>query len=190
MSTRADRKEQTRVALGDAAVRLFVDQGFDRTTVEDIAAAAGVSRRTFFRYFPTKEAAFFATHDDRFADFVALVARGQQRWGVWGACREAFLEVAKRYEADRARSIAWRQVLTATPELQAHDLRLDAQWEGEVRDRFLGEGMSPLRAAVQAGVMMGAVRAVLDQWYREEGDLVAMGREAFGWLDEVGRATD
>ena len=54
MSLRDNKKVQTRAALRAAALRLFRIKGFDRTTVDEIAAEAGVSRTTFFRYYPTK----------------------------------------------------------------------------------------------------------------------------------------
>src|SRR5262245_30659081 len=52
---RARKKAETRRALQEHALRLFVEHGYEATTVERIAAAAGVSHMTFFRYFPTKE---------------------------------------------------------------------------------------------------------------------------------------
>ncbi|MFL6117244.1 MAG: TetR family transcriptional regulator [Catenulispora sp.] len=64
--TLAERKRQlVRDELGDAALRLLAKQGFEETTVDQLAAAAGVSRRTFFRYFPSKE--------DVIISFLALV---------------------------------------------------------------------------------------------------------------------
>lgn len=59
MSLRDNKKTRTRGALRAAALRLFRAKGFERTTVDEIAAAAGVSRTTFFRYYPTKEAVVF-----------------------------------------------------------------------------------------------------------------------------------
>src|SRR3712207_4563900 len=59
MSLRDNKKTRTRAALRAAAFHLFRTKGFDRTTVDEIAAEAGVSRTTFFRYFPTKEAVVF-----------------------------------------------------------------------------------------------------------------------------------
>ena len=52
---RERKKAQTRRTIQEQALRLFTANGYDRTTVQDIAAAAGVSHMTFFRYFPTKE---------------------------------------------------------------------------------------------------------------------------------------
>src|ERR1700679_1674423 len=68
---RARKKQETRDAIVTAALRLFREKGFDATTIDEIAAAVGVSSRTFFRYFPTKEDVVFL--DQIFED--ALLAR-------------------------------------------------------------------------------------------------------------------
>src|SRR4051812_31783126 len=58
-SLRAESGARVHQALVDAALELFAAQGYDQTTTTEIAAAAGVSPRTFFRYFPTKERVVF-----------------------------------------------------------------------------------------------------------------------------------
>ncbi len=70
------KQEVVRVALAAAAEKLFLSQGFEQTTVEEIARAAGVSRRTFFRYFESKEDVL-AAHAERFGErlYAALAAR-------------------------------------------------------------------------------------------------------------------
>ena len=69
---RQQRKQQTRKAIQDQALRLFLADGFESTTVERIADAAGVSHMTFFRYFPTKES---VVTDDDFDPVIAQLIR-------------------------------------------------------------------------------------------------------------------
>src|SRR6478735_6141947 len=71
---RAQRKEETRTAIRDAAFRLFAEQGYEATTIDDIASAADVSPRTFFRYFPTKDDVVFNDHPERLEDLREMLA--------------------------------------------------------------------------------------------------------------------
>ena len=71
---RAAKREAVRRTIGRAAVELFLHRGFQQTTIDDVAAAANVSRRTYFRYFGTKDEALFAWVDDVGSDIAAVVA--------------------------------------------------------------------------------------------------------------------
>src|SRR5258708_29078759 len=77
MSLRERKRERTRQALVDAALELFERDGYDRTTVADIAAAAEIGTRTFFSYFASKEELLFPESDARVeASIEAIAARG------------------------------------------------------------------------------------------------------------------
>ena len=72
---RSRKKHRTRLAIQDAALELFAEQGFEETTVEQIAARADVSTATFFRYFKTKSDVVFGGHGDERADHLPDLAR-------------------------------------------------------------------------------------------------------------------
>ena len=78
MNRREKQRLETRRMLAEHALRLFQEQGFDETTVEEIAAAAGVSHRTFFLHFATKAAAAFPDHEDRVVIFTERLGRRQR----------------------------------------------------------------------------------------------------------------
>src|SRR5690606_38171814 len=114
-----------------------LERGFDATTVDDVAARAGVSRRTFFRYFPSKESAFFADQRRRLEAFDARTDALCARRGAWDAVRTALLDVATSYTVDPAVALAWRRVMRSSPTLVAADLALDATWEDHIRARLV-----------------------------------------------------
>ncbi len=190
MNLRERKKARTRQALGDAAVLLFLERGHESTTIEEIAAASGVSRRTFFRYFPTKEAAFFASHHERFEAFACSVDQGRVTSNAWAAARAALLELAARYAEDRRGSLAWHAVVEAAPGLRVQDVACDRRWEARLRDALVADGCSSVDAAVRAGATMGVFRAALSDWYGDDArtDLIGAVRRALDWLDPAWRA--
>ena len=74
----AGGKPPMRDALVAAAFRLFLERGYEQTTVDDIVALAGVGRRSFFRYFPSKEDVVFPDHERCLADMEAFLAAGTE----------------------------------------------------------------------------------------------------------------
>lgn len=181
---RAQNRRTTREALVTAALRLFGERGFDAVTVDEIAVAAGVSRRTFFRYFPSKEAAFFAPQEARLAAFEGVLAVQLARTGDAGeAVREALLGMARTYMAERAAVLAAHRVLHAARGLAAWDQQLDSRWE-QVIAGAMAPTLGETQAVVYAGALVGTVRAGLRRWFDAEGafDLEDFGRQAFAWL--------
>ncbi|MGO9149683.1 MAG: TetR family transcriptional regulator [Acidimicrobiales bacterium] len=118
---RERKKAKTRLAIREHAMALFKDQGYDKTTVEQIAAAAEVSPSTFFRYFPSKEEVVL--QDDY--DALLIAAFHAQELGVpplqalRNAISEVFLSMPEGQQAQEAERI---RLMTEVPELWARML--------------------------------------------------------------------
>jgi len=118
---RERKKVKTRLAIREHAMALFKDQGYDKTTVEQIAAAAEVSPSTFFRYFPSKEEVVL--QDDY--DALLIAAFHAQEVGVpplqalRNAISEVFLSMPEGQQAQEAERI---RLMTEVPELRARML--------------------------------------------------------------------
>ncbi|MFS3128383.1 TetR/AcrR family transcriptional regulator [Nocardioides sp. Bht2] len=103
-------RERTREAVRDevltSAWLLFADNGFERTTVDQIAESAGMSRRSFFRYFATKEELILIRlieHDEKVA---AMLSARPAEEGAWTAVRAALVPMLEAHELQRERSLA------------------------------------------------------------------------------------
>ncbi|MFG2005682.1 TetR family transcriptional regulator [Spirillospora sp. NPDC048911] len=115
---RERKKLKTRRAIQDHALRLFVEQGYDETTVEQIAEAAEISPSTFFRYFPTKEDVVIT---DEYDPIMAEIFRAQPAGaGVIDALRATFREILPQMLAGDMDTVIARMRLTAqVPALRA-----------------------------------------------------------------------
>jgi AcrR family transcriptional regulator len=136
MGLREDKKRATRAALSWAAVRLIVERGYDGALVEDIAAAAGVSPRTFNNYFGSKAEAVASRHLDRclaVADHLRARPAGEP---LWTALAQAFVaqlepgpEVTAHPRPDREAWVPGLRLMLAVPAVQAETLRAGATAE-------------------------------------------------------------
>ena len=114
------------------ALRLFSDQGFDETTVEEIAAAAGVSRRTFFRYFDSKAAVLWDEFDGEVEELRAAFERVPDDVPLMDAIRQVVVGV-NRYHAEDVPELRTRMnLITAVPALQASAAPHYDAWERAV----------------------------------------------------------
>lgn len=180
-------RPETRDRVGRAAFALFAERGFDDVTADEAAAAAGVGRRTFFRYFPSKEDAVFFDHAARVQRFKAtLEAAAETGAPAFDIARDAFLEIAKEYVEDKAIHKARNDIVEASPQLVAAELRRDKAWERILAAFFASYGtQKKFEAAVGAAVMIGAARAALNTWY-ESGcrrDLMRLARDAYAFIE-------
>jgi AcrR family transcriptional regulator len=112
------RKERRRQALKDTALRLFASQGYDATTTEEIAERAGLSWRTFFRHFPTKESVLFGGNYAWF-ETLAKVCRNQpSSLNDLEAVHAALMECAPTLEPRRARIRLYEKSIASSPTLR------------------------------------------------------------------------
>jgi AcrR family transcriptional regulator len=177
---RERKKAATREALHRAAVRLAAERGLEHVTVEAIADAAGVSRRTFSNYFSNKEEALFhgdAERARRLLEIVRTAPAGEQPWDVLGAAAEGMLTEAAG-EVDTAEAERRRR-LRAAPGLLAHQVAAYAAVErelaAELAGRLSGRDVE-LRSRVLAATFLATVRTAVD---------VATGRPLPQLLDTV-----
>jgi TetR/AcrR family transcriptional regulator, regulator of mycofactocin system len=165
------RKQVARSRVEDASLRLFAERGFERTTVDDLAAASGVGRRTIFRYFPSKNDIVFGALDDRLDVLTRELATG----GAAGLplvdmMRRAF-HVAGGYAPAERASLAVRiQLIATVPSLRAHAALRYLAWEDTVRAAVaartgLQRGVYP-RACAKA--IIAVMWAAFETW-RENG---------------------
>ncbi|MET0819877.1 MAG: TetR family transcriptional regulator [Aeromicrobium sp.] len=156
-----------------AAFDLFDVRGFDETTVDDIARAAGVGRTTFFRYFGSKEAVIFPEHDELLARIAARLDAGDAD-SRDSAVAEAARLVLRYYigEGDRAR-IRYR-LISSVPVLKTREIASIRQYQSlfarALSSWAPGDPDAVLRAELLASAIVTAHNHVLRRWLRGEVD--------------------
>jgi len=122
-SRRQEHKLQTQRALQQAALSLFAEQGYDETTTDEIAERAGVSPRTFFRYFPTKESVLFVGEYGWFQSFTKRFLEQPEELSDLDAMRETLLNLAANLTKIRKALILYEKAVASSPTLRGgvHD---------------------------------------------------------------------
>jgi AcrR family transcriptional regulator len=165
--------------LRQAALELFGERGFDATTVEDIAARAGLTERTFFRYFSDKREVLFAGSDELIAHMLAALdavpAHSPPLDQVFAA-----LEAAQDLFVDRAASRRRQQVITAHAELQERELMKLATMTAALAQRLQERGVDEPLAQLAAEAGVAAFRVAFTGWI--DGD------DAGSYIDALHRA--
>ncbi|MGB0101323.1 MAG: TetR family transcriptional regulator [Nocardioides sp.] len=176
---RERHKQDTRRALEEAALRRFAEQGYDETSVEAVAADAGVSTRTFFRYFSTK-------------DEVLEMGRGERQAELRAALRElttsdltdlavveaAMSRLAEGFTADRERVVLRQRAAETSPVLRGRLFDTFASWERVVAHE-LGDDA---RGRTLAAVGFAVFRAATVTWVEDGGSLPGLVEEGFAAL--------
>jgi AcrR family transcriptional regulator len=186
-SLRERNKARTREALVEAAFGLFEAKGYDHTTVDDIAAAADVSPRTFFRYFATKDDVIFGQFPDVTAELLAtLEARPADEAAITSLRHAARVVAARELENPDATRLILRLV-AETPSLGDTYVRLLSHLDAAIVDwaaKRLGTSADDLRPRLLAAAAMAARRAAVDTWLENGavGDLQALLDDALDLL--------
>src|SRR5689334_9458167 len=186
---RERRKRLTAAELEAAALRLFGERGFDAVTVDDIAAEADVSRRTFFRYFASKEDVLLADHFVQLARLREAIAARPAGEPVLTALRNALLSMSSDFEDRKEMVILRGRIMRETPSLQARSLVHQKTWEDAmqemVADRLGVDPVTDLRPGGVASTTLAAMRVAFQTWLSAgaTGDLIAMTAEALDLLD-------
>jgi AcrR family transcriptional regulator len=186
---RERNRRRTATELEQAALRLFTERGYDAVTIDDIAGEAGVSRRTFFRYFATKEDALFSDQPDRLVELRQALAARPAEEPPLKAVREALLSMAGNYEEEKEHLLRRVRIMRGTPALLGRALIYQRSWEDAlselVADRLGVDPLSDPRPGVVAGATMAALRTAITLWLAEQGKahLPTLAAEAFELLD-------
>lgn len=163
------RGAQTAERLRARAIELFSAKGFDATTVEEIARAAGVSHMTFFRHFPTKASVLL---DDPYDPLIAASVKAQHQdlaplervcKGLLDAWR-AMPDLTDRETRARVR------ITARHPALRARAYENTQRTADALIDTLMESGASRLEAAVAAGAALGAMMAALFEWGSNDDD--------------------
>jgi TetR/AcrR family transcriptional regulator, regulator of mycofactocin system len=157
------------------ALRLFTEQGFETTTIEQIAAEAGVSERTFFRYFGSKASVLWTEFESEVAAIGAALAQSPEDVPMMDAIRAAVVS-ANHYHAEDVLQMRMRMNLIATvPALSASAAEHYDSWEraiSEFAGQRLGQPADSLYPLAVGRAALAACRAAYDRWSaRADNDL-------------------
>lgn len=186
--SRGRARSTSKDELGRIGLDLFIENGFEAVTVDDIAAAAGIGRRTFFRYFPSK-------NDVAWGDFERLLeafrgALAETPAGVPPI--EAIRTAVRRFndvpgdELERHRHRM--RILLGTPELIAHSTVRYAEWRAVIADFIARRRDVPPHSALPQAVSwacLGISLAAYEQWLSSDEDLLDLIDVSFAGLRDV-----
>lgn len=180
MDLRQRRKAETTRLIHDVALRMARDHGVEAVTIEAICEAAGISQRSFFNYFPFKEAVFVLPPPPLPEEAVARFASGAG--DLAGDLVELLVAQAAAMEQGRWIEPLMREISIAHPRLMPLQMaefhKFELQLQGLIAGR-LGVPADDVRAIALAGAMTGAVRVTFDRWRNDaDADIPARVRES------------
>jgi AcrR family transcriptional regulator len=172
--------DEVRLRLQEAALELYLDQGYDKTTAGDIAARAGVTERTFFRHFVDKREVFFDGQTQLCELLTAAVAAVPAGTKPLPTLRAAFHQAVPLIEHNRPITERRHPVIAATPALRERALAKNAALVDALADALRARGVTDQLAALCAQVGMDTYSNAIRRWGADRtGDLHAHLDQAF-----------
>lgn len=157
MGLRESKKLRTRQEIADQAMRLFVLRGFEHVTVAEVAAAADVSEKTVFNYFPTKEDLFFDEVPERQAALAAAVRARKPGESILEALR--LLHAGQCPRLCSPGFVTFARIIEDSPALQAKELEVMAGFSQTLADAIRSElGVDERDARIAAGLVVSVHR--------------------------------
>lgn len=187
---RERRAAETRAEIVEAAIRLFIEQGFDATSMSDVAAAAGVSRRTVYRYFATKDDIVFEAPRRWLEVFDAVLEDRGPHEPTRDVFRRGLVSVAEFIRDDAEAVLAAFSVLAGSESLVGRHGRSDAEWVQRYLE-VLGPDVAsledgPLLATTAAMALVAAQNAIIATWaFQPDRDPVEMMEIVLDQVDSL-----
>ncbi|GGY85818.1 TetR family transcriptional regulator [Streptomyces nitrosporeus] len=189
---RERKKAATRQAVHEATLRLTVEHGFDHVTVEAVADAAGISRRTFSNYFTNKEDALLYGEEQHIRALVQAVRDRPAEEPAWAALRAAVGQFTERMAPPEREWAVRTRLALRHPSLLARQLADHAALERDLADAVAartGPAAGTVRPVVLAAGFLSSLRIAMRTWI-EEDEARGPGAVIEEILDEMGRGFD
>lgn len=165
------RRSTTRQHITDVAIDLFVTRGFSEVSVDDVAHAAGIARRTLFRYYASKNAIVWGDFDAHLEHLRSLLDTVDPNVSLADALRAALLAFNTFDECETARHRRRMRVILQTAELQAYSMTMYDGWRGVIADfvaQRAGAKVTDLLPQTVAWMMLGIALSAYEHWLADE----------------------
>ena len=165
------RRSTTPHHITDVALELFAARGFAEVSVDDVAQAAGIGRRTLFRYYASKNAIPWGDFDTHLAHLRDLLDNVDPRVPLGQALRAALLAFNTFEESETVRHRQRMRVILQTAELQAYSMTMYAGWRDVIAGfvaRRSGAKTSDLLPQTVAWTMLGVALSAYEHWLSDE----------------------
>ncbi|HEX3510983.1 MAG TPA: TetR family transcriptional regulator [Solirubrobacteraceae bacterium] len=174
-----------------AAMELYGERGFERTTVAEIAERAGLTERTFFRHYADKREVLFAGSGEVPQLLEAAIAGAPRRATPMAAAQRAVETVGEAIAEQRGRVFARRRrdIIVANPELQERELIKLASWAATIAAALRERGVGEAAARLSGEVAIAVFRVAFATWVDgpADGELPELTRAAFAELRSLSR---